>query len=646
MKNRLLSYGIISLVLGLTSCHTNDSVKFQFDSKKIVSGKKIAIKDIAPQLPTDWDEYDYVTIEFRSTTPQRFQLGFTTDSGYNELRLISYVPNAWNKLTIPLRFFRELPVAKHDIAATSNQPRITGWINLGGKRGPLTGVDSIGIRMRAPIDNPTIELRSIALSKDDPGDRYLENKPAFDKFGQWNLGDYEGKIYSEEQLQKEWLQEETEINETENFNYSRYGGYLNKRVKSTGFFRTEQIDDRWWLIDPDGYLFLSYGVDCVAPVGDYYTKNTDKCTNMFQELPPRELFVESENVSPETHTASFGIWNLYRRYGKNYLDRAAEMTIKRMDKWGLNTLANWSDKTIYDKNRKAFILPLENIGFENELMGLMDVYDNGIEKKIDEAIARNVAKYKNNHWLIGYFIGNEPAWISKENRLCSLILNGKDRPIKTELQNFLKESGDTPGSRKTFIYNTFEKLMKAISKSLKKNDPNHLNLGIRYGYIEQLDDELLRISKESFDALSFNCYALSPDHEKMNHALEISGLPMIIGEYHFGTVDRGLAQSLWQVNSQKERGDAFRYYTENAFAHRGLIGTGWFRWIDQNINGRTDGENYNCGFIDVTDRPYPYMVDAAIKTAKSLYEIHSGTKTPFHQAPNAVGHSPIPDLWE
>lgn len=40
MKNRLLSYGIISLVLGLTSCHTNDSVKFQFDSKKIVSGKK------------------------------------------------------------------------------------------------------------------------------------------------------------------------------------------------------------------------------------------------------------------------------------------------------------------------------------------------------------------------------------------------------------------------------------------------------------------------------------------------------------------------------------------------------------------------------------------------------------------------------
>ena len=179
--------------------------------------------------------------------------------------------------------------------------------------------------------------------------------------------------------------------------------------------------------------------------------------------------------------------------------------------------------------------------------------------------------------------------------------------------------------------------MKAISKSLKKNDPNHLNLGIRYGYIEQLDDELLRISKESFDSFEFQLLRSISRPRKNESCVGNLWLPMIIREYHFGTVDRGLAQSLWQVNSQKERGDPFRYYTENAFAHRGLIGTGWFRWIDQNINGRTDGRNYNCGFIDVTDGPYPYMVDAAIETAKSLYEIHSGTKTPFHQAPNAMG---------
>ncbi|WP_273390350.1 hypothetical protein [Barnesiella viscericola] len=646
MKKSIFRCGICALILGLWGCQPDRTVTFDFDSNKIVSGRKVALKEIAPDLPSDWSDYDYVTIEFRSTTPQRFQLGFTTDHGYNELRLVSYVANGWNKLVIPLRFFRELPTARHDIAATSNQPRVTGWINLGGQRGPLTGVDSIGIRMRAPIGNPQIKLRSITLSKEDPGDRYLEKVPAFDRFGQWNLGDFEGKIHSEEQLRQEWAQEMKTIDEADDFNYSRYGGYKNKRVASTGFFRTQLVDGRWWLVDPDGYLFLSYGVDCVAPAGDTYTKNIDQCTNLFQELPPRELFVEAPGVSPQTHAASFGIWNLFRRYGENYIDQACEMTLKRMDKWGLNTIANWSDPEIYGRNQKAFIIPLGEIGFENELMGLMDVYDPSFPTRIDEAVARQVADYKENPWLIGYFIGNEPAWVSKEDRLCTLILKGNDRPIKAALQTYLQQQGDTPQSRKAFIYTTFEKLMTTISQALKKHDPNHLNLGIRYGYIEQLDDELLRISKESFDALSFNCYALAPDPSKLDHALKISGLPMIIGEYHFGTVDRGLAQSLWQVNSQKERGEAFRYYTENAFAHPGLIGTGWFRWADQNINGRNDGENYNCGFIDVTDRPYPYMVEAAIATAHSLYDIHAGTKAPTNKAPEAVGHSPIPDLWD
>lgn len=646
MNHKPLSYCIGGLIVLLSACQANEPIKFQFDSSKIVSGKKIALKEIAPDLPSDWSEYNYVTIEFRSTTPQRFQLGFTTYEGYNELRLISYVPHAWNKLVVPLKLFRELPTAKHDIAATSNQPRVTGWINLGGKRGPLTGVDSIGIRMRAPIGNPQIELRSIALSKEDPGDEYLEKKPAFDKFGQWNLGDYEGKIYSEEQLQKEWAQEMADINTPTDFNYSKYGGYKNKQVRATGFFRTQLIDGRWWLVDPEGYLFLSYGVDCVAPAGDNYTKNIDKCTNMFQELPPKELFIPAENVSPQTHAASFGLWNLYRRYGSDYMEKACEMTIKRMDKWGLNTIANWSDEAVYSLNKKAFTLPLSELAFENSLMGLMDVYESNFEQKIDAAIAKNVEAYKNNPWLIGYFIGNEPSWVMKEQRLCSLILDGNDRPIKTELKNFLEKQGDTPENRKAFVYNTFEKLMKTISGSLKKYDPNHLNLGIRFGYIEQLDDELLRISKEAFDVLSFNCYALAPDPEKMDHALEISGLPMLIGEYHFGTVDRGLAQSLWQVDTQKERGEAFRYYTENGFAHPGLIGTAWFRWFDQNINGRNDGENYNCGFLDVTDRPYRYMVEAAIETAKSLYDIHAGNKAPVDKAPEAVGHSPIPDLWD
>ena len=41
---------------------------------------------------------------------------------------------------------------------------------------------------------------------------------------------------------------------------SRYGGLAAKRFEATGFFRTERVGGRWWLVDPDGCRFLSVGL--------------------------------------------------------------------------------------------------------------------------------------------------------------------------------------------------------------------------------------------------------------------------------------------------------------------------------------------------------------------------------------------------
>ena len=182
---------------------------------------------------------------------------------------------------------------------------------------------------------------------------------------------------------------------------------------------------------------------------------------------------------------------------------------------------------------------------------------------------------------------------------------------------------------------------------MKRHSPNHLNLGIRFGNLNELDEQLLEICRRAFDVLSFNTYALKPDKDMMDRALRLTDMPMIIGEYHFGTVDRGMAQSLWQVNSEKERGIAYRYYTEQSYSHPGIIGTAYFQWSDQELLGRSlDGENYNCGLIDVTDRPYKYQVEAMRETALRLYDVHSGAIPPFDQTPlNARGHYGIPNIW-
>jgi len=633
--------GILLLILvTLISCK-QEYVTIPFDSEMEVSGMKFSLDDISPGLPADWEGYEFVVLEFMISTPQRFHVGFTTESGYNELRIMSYTPGAWNRLAVPLSFYKEPPAARSDLAATYNQPRYTGWINLTGQRSPMKGVDSIGIRMHAPIGNPVLKLRSVSLSKEDPGDQYLGDTPVVDEFGQYNLGEWEGKISSLEMLQEEWTAEDAQQVDRSQYNYSKYGGYLDSRVdEGTGFFRTEKKDGRWWFVDPEGYLFLSHGVNCVGPGGGGGVYRLEHRQNLYKELPPETPVSETGRY----RAASFGRWNLSRRYGEEYREKSIDNIITRMDRWGLNTIANWSNRSVYNRNQKAFTLQMRGIGIEGELMGLADVYASDFEEKIDEAVRSTVEPYRDNPWLLGYFTFNEPSFLGREQRLCDLILEGKERPIKTALQEHL-EKADTPENRIQFIHNTFRIFIETVDGALEMHDPNHLTLGIRFG--QEADTEILELCKDVFDVFSFNCYDLYPDKAMMDRFTEVTGKPIFIGEYHFGTVDRGMAQSLWQVNSQEERGVAYRYYTEKAYEHPGLIGTSYFQWCDQDLTGRgNDGENYNCGLVDVTDRPYPYLVEAVSETAKRIYEVHSGSIPPVDSPPTrARGHHAIPELW-
>ena len=637
--------GLCLIIALLMSCQeqprSKEEFTVNFDSNHKVSGQKFAIEDITKGLDKDWSTYNFVQLEMMVSTAQRFQIGFTTDAGYNEVRVMSYAPGEWVKLALPLRFYTKLPDAANDIAGTMNQPRYTGWFNLGGERGALMGVDSIGFRMHSPIENPKIKLRSISLHKDDPGDQYLGEKAVIDEFGQSNLVDFDEKIGSLEQLESDWKSETEHLQNKEDFNYSNYGGYLNSSSEATGFFRTEKIDDKWWFVDPVGHLFLSLGVDCIAPGRGGAVNNLDKRNNFVKQMPPEGMGFDSGRAN----TVSFGEWNLNRRFGDDFKSKSNQMIVDRMSNWGINTIANWSSMEVINMNKKPFMLQLRGLGINESVMGLVDVYAPDFKANVDKSVGETVAPYKDNKMLIGYFTGNEPSWLEQESRLCDLILEKRDEmPLKKELNVFLA-SGDTPERRKDFIFKTFKIFLETVETAVKVNDPNHLTLGIRFGHLPE--DRILKICKEVFDVFSFNCYDVAPPIETMDRILSVTGLPMIIGEYHSGTVNRGMAQALVQVENQQERGVAYKYYTENAFNHPGLIGVAYFQWSDQDVTGRGyDGENYNCGLVDVTDRPYKFMVESIKATAKRLYDVHSQQIEPYNQKPiGATGYEIIPDLW-
>ena len=608
--------------------------KIHFDSQRTKSGRKIALRDLNAKLPTDWTAYKYVGIEFRASTTQRFLVGFTTENGYNELQAHTYAPGQWNRLVIPLVYFSEPPASSHDMASMYNKPRQTGWINLGGKVGPMIGVDSIGFRQYKPRTDGWVEIRNVEVYTEDPGDIYYGKKPALDELGQSNLVEWPGKIKGLAQLKKIWKEEENEEVSAKNlYGYSRYGGYLAHKTKATGFFHKEQKDGRWWLVDPDGYHFLSVGVCCIYPASGGQVKDLDKRQGMLKQLPPEKFIHENRRSG---RFADFSSWNLERRFGPNYEQPSIDLTIKRMDKWGVNTIGNWSDRRIEKSGRKAFTCTMHPAGVDSGLFGIGDPYEADFEERLEASLKPLMTGYRDNPWLIGYFVGNEPTWVGAENQLCKKLLEGRERAMKKALQDYLAKHGDSQESRVSFVYETFDLYLSTIKRMQHRLDPNHMNLGYRFGNAYAVTERLAAICAKHFDVMSFNGYAIKPDAKLMDRLLAWSGLPMIIGEFHFGATDRGLAQSLFQVKDQASRGKAYRYYVEQGFTHPGLVGVTYFTWNDQDILGRFDGENYNCGLIDVTNVPYREQTEAMMETARHLRAVHAGEKAPFNDKPDYI----------
>ena len=67
----------------------------------------------------------------------------------------------------------------------------------------------------------------------------------------------------------------------------------------------------------------------------------------------------------------------------------------------------------------------------------------------------------------------------------------------------------------------------------------------------------------------------------------------------------------------------------------GFVGAHWFTWRDEPVLGRNDGENYNIGFVDAMDRPYPELVEGVKATMRRLFDVHAGKAAPFKDRPKA-----------
>lgn len=64
------------------------------------------------------------------------------------------------------------------------------------------------------------------------------------------------------------------------------------------------------------------------------------------------------------------------------------------------------------------------------------------------------------------------------------------------------------------------------------------------------------------------------------------------------------------VQTQRERAEGARIHLIDYAQRPYLIGAHWFQFYDEPTHGRSDGENYNMGLVDIHNQPYEELVAA------------------------------------
>jgi hypothetical protein len=186
-----------------------------------------------------------------------------------------------------------------------------------------------------------------------------------------------------------------------------------------------------------------------------------------------------------------------------------------------------------------------------------------------------------------------------------------------------------------FDLKILEQYYKTCREELKAVAPEKLYFGSRlhchYYPDDQTEIQIIKKVSEFCDVVCFNRYRFSAEELILPFDFD---KPIIIGEFHMGALDRGLCHTgLRNVANQDQRAEAYYHYVEGALNNPQIVGTHWFMYGDQAFTGRFDGENFQIGFVDACDNPYPEIVAAARKIGYQMYELRSSnsvsSKTEF-----------------
>ena len=409
---------------------------------------------------------------------------------------------------------------------------------------------------------------------------------------------------------------------------SRYGGVLARKSGATGFFHPARIEGRWWLVDPEGCLFLHDGVASVHMLGTPGSRSA--CKEQFG----------SETNWPARTTA------LLRANGFNGLGAWSDVDRLRAVSPPLVYTRTWNFMSSYGKKRGGTYQQPGHTGYPHDCIF---VFDPGWEGYCDD-YAKSLAAGKDDPWLLGHFSDNEMPF--NRTALKNYLQLPESDPGRQAAQSWLRaRHGETATVKditgkdeQEFLALVVERYFRAVSKAIKKHDPNHLYLGARFhGAVPRLP-EVFRAVGPYVDVVSVNLYHVwTPDQERLAMWERESGRPFLITEWYAKGMDSGLGNTTgagWLVKTQRDRGRFYQNFALALLQSKGCVGWHWFKYIDNDpAEAKADPSNVdsNKGIVSNRYVPYTPLLEAMKQLNERAYSLAEYFSRQPGSAPGAPG---------
>lgn len=365
--------------------------------------------------------------------------------------------------------------------------------------------------------------------------------------------------------------------------YDEYGGITNSGIKgnATGYFHTETIGNRTYIIDPIGNPFFAAGINTVK-LGD--------TTN--QQNAAIEKYGSAENF--------------YKGVAQELRDM------------GINTY--WGgDSALMNENKLARAIGLGCIsgymstyslgvstGGSAEFLhnNTMNVFDPDFASYCNTKIASTVELYKDNPYVLGFYSDNEIP--SENDMLYRYLTIDPTEPVNafsyaTAWTWLIKHTGNPNASInditekmseefKAFVYNRY---FKSINEALEAAGAGeYMYLGNRIHSENKSSEGYLRAASKYVDVLTVNLYGGMNIQSIINNIetmYKYVGKPFIVTEF-FAKADDAVDMNGYTlgnqtnagmiVKTQQDRANYYENYVMLLLESQTCVGWTWYRFRD------------------------------------------------------------------